>query len=127
MGAVFLPGREELFRDGIDCLVPADGLEPALAPFSHPAQRGEDTVLPVEVLAVAQTLGAELAFILRVVGGAFHLDDLSVLDIDIQSAVHTRSTDVTDAVADLNAAFGTGDLALAVIDLSHDIVPPSSQ
>ena len=124
MGAVFLPGREELFRDGIDCLVPADGLEPAFAPFSHPAQRGEDTVLPVEVLAA---LGAELAFILRVVGGAFHLDDLPVLDIDIQSAVHTRSTDVTDAVADLNAAFGTGDLALAVIDLSHDIVPPSSQ
>ena len=92
--------------------VPGDGLKLALAPLAHPLERGEDAVFPVEVLAVGQALGAQAAVVGGMAVDALDLDDLAVLDIGIDAAVHPGRADITERMAHLDARVRAGDLRL---------------
>ena len=108
---LFLGGVQPLGDFGVS-FVPGDGLKLALAPLAHPLERGEDAVFPVEVLAVGQALGAQAAVVGGMAVDALDLDDLAVLDIGIDAAVHTGRADITERMAHLDARVRAGDLRL---------------
>ena len=63
--------RQAAYR--ADRLVPGDRLKVSCPTGTHPAQRGENPVLPVEILAVGGSLGAQKTAVDRVFRGTFHL------------------------------------------------------
>ena len=110
IGAVLLLDLIELPGDGLIGLVPADGLEPALAPLAYPAQRGFDAILPVDKVPQGGALCAQVAVVVGVLRGALHPDDFPVLHIAVHAAVVAGAADGAQGVLDLDSGIGTGDL-----------------
>ena len=112
IGAVLLLDLIELPGDGLIGLVPADGLEPALAPLAYPAQRGFDAILPVDKVPQGGALCAQVAVVVGVLRGALHPDDFPVLHIAVHAAVVAGAADGAQGVLDLNAGVRARNLGL---------------
>ena len=124
VSAVIPPYLQELFTDQVQGFIPGDRFELSLTALTDPLQRGQDTVLAVDELPVAGSLGAEMAVADGEAFRAFYLEDLSVLDQDVETALHAGCADVAHGVADFNAAVRSRNLAVRVINLCHDKSPP---
>ncbi len=123
---VLLPDGQQLPGDLAVCLVPGDGLEPALSPLPHPAQGGEDPVLPVDVAPVGQPLGAKAAPAAGVLVHPLHLQQLPVLHVGVDAAVVGGAADGAHRVLDLDACLRAGDLRPdQFFQLIHGSSPPS--
>ena len=106
-------------------LVPGDGFKLALAALAHPLERGEDAILPVDVLAVGQALGAQAAIVGGVTVDALDLDNLAILDVGIDAAVHPGRADIAYSMAHLDARVRAGDLRLDLAFQFRHIVASS--
>ena len=112
VGRILLLHSVQLLSDDGISLVPADGLELALAPCTYPLHGCFEAVFTVDVLAVGRTLGAQCAVVAGEAGRTLDFDDLAVLDIGVDAALGAGGADIADGMADLDAGFGTGDLGL---------------
>ena len=106
-------------------LVPGDGFKLALAALAHPLERGEEAILPVDVLAVGQALGAQAAVVGGVAVDALDLDHLAILDVGIDAAVHPGRADIAYSMAHLDARVRAGDLRLDLAFQFRHIVASS--
>ena len=70
--------------DGVERLVPADGLEAAAALGAHAAQRLQHALAVIRALGIARHLGAQRAMRGRVLGVTGHADDAATLHRDLQ-------------------------------------------
>ena len=124
--AVRAPNGKELFRDLLISLVPGDWLKLALAPLSHPAQGGEDAVLPIHITPVRQTLRTQPAPAPGVLVHPLHLQQPAVLHVGVDAAVVGGTANGTDRVFDLNPRFRAGDLRPhQLFQPIHGSSPPS--
>lgn len=127
LGAVLGLISLELLCDGIQGLVPGDGLVLPAAPGTGPLQGRLDAVLPVDILPVGCPLGAEQSLVQRMVFVSLHLDDHAVLHIAVDAAVGGGGTDITQTVPDFDAGLRTGNLCLQKLFLScHKCLLPVS-